>query len=218
MTPGRGQGGFTLVELLLALVVSALVATPLAMWMVMGYRTHDQVTKRSHDDDAAVFLATALQRDVLGADVAARGGAGCPPAAGSTLPADAESILVLTKHDLYDADDDPGQLTTYAVAEVPSATGEVTGTLIRRVCTNEPPVTSQERVLADRLERPLDGWSRMVVCEGRGPDGAEHAAYGASDQCGRVTITFIGRSGTPASVTAARRTTATTSTVGGGGG
>lgn len=207
-----GQGGFTLVEVLLAVVVAAIVVTPLGMWMVMGYRTHDQVSRRSHDDDAAVFLATALQRDVLGADVAARGGTGCPPADGSTLPEDAEPILQLTKRDLYDVEDDPVQLTTYAVAEVPAPGGGVTGTLIRRVCTNEPPVTSQERVLADRIERPLDGWSRMITCEGREPDGSEHAAYGPSDQCGRVTLTFIGRSGTPTSITAARRTTETTST------
>jgi len=193
----RGQTGFTLVEVMLAVGLAGLVIVPVLAWMVLGYRAEVHVTERSHDDDATAFLAINLPRDVASSTAAARSGPECPPPAGSTHPGPTDVVLSLVSEDFGTG----SHRIVYAVAEDAGPRG-ATGVLLRRVCTNDgAPSTTAETVLTDQLTEPAEGWAAMVTCEPRPgrPD--------AADPCGRITVRLTGPSGVPAQVTAQRRTT-----------
>jgi hypothetical protein len=193
----RGERGFTLVEVVLAVGLAGLVVVPVLSWLVLGYRAEDQLTRRSHDDEATSFLALDLPRDVASATAAARTGPECPPGAGSPYTPPTEVVLSLVSEDFGSG----SHRTVYSVAEQSGPTGR-TGVLLRRVCTNDgAPTTAEETELTDQLVEPPDGWGGMVVCAPRPgrPD--------AADPCGRITLRLTGPSGVPSEITAQRRTT-----------
>ena len=192
----RGQRGFTLIEVMLTVVLGAMIAIPLGAWMILGYETHDTLTKRSHDDGAAVFVTTWFQRDVATASSAFTVGPACPPMEGSASTAPPEVILTLVYSDFGSG----STRAVYAVAEDTGNDGVVRGTLLRRRCTNAPDsVTTAEVRLMDRVERPASGWSGLVRCD-------ERQGFGAADPCGGVTLSLTGPSEVPMSVSAVLRT------------
>lgn len=205
----RTQQGFSMLEMLVTLVISSLVIIPVLAWMVIGYRTQDDLQRRSHDDRIASFLSQYFPRDVQTASAAATGGTPCGSGGApvvavvgttttldgvttTTTPPSPPPTVVLT---LANADQGSGDTrTVYSIVERPDGTGS----LWRTRCENTSNSVTSQNLLAEGLVRPTGGWSQIVACSTR--------AGLIVDPCGRVTLTVKARSGAPVAVSASRRT------------
>jgi prepilin-type N-terminal cleavage/methylation domain-containing protein len=173
------EAGFTLMEVLLALVISSAIVIPLLAWMILGYRQQTTVTVQSHDDNATNQLSIELPPDVASSALAATTGADC--VGGTTV------VLQLQRTA------DPAKRVVYAVIET-TVGGQALGTLVRRECDGASPAGATE--ISDQLTRPASGWPGIVECT---------PASGQPDACRQVTVTLTGPRGRPMSVTATRR-------------
>lgn len=131
----RDEGGFTLPELIICIVIMALVVPVLAAAVIVGLRTTDVTTGRlaaSHDADlASAWFVT----DVQSTQTVSVVSAGCLPPAGST------PIVALTGTD--------GTTTNVAGYATVIATDRV---LVRYGCVNGVPTA--QATIAHRLASP----------------------------------------------------------------
>lgn len=175
----RGDGGFSLVEVLFGMMISAAIVVPLCAWMILGYQQQATITAQSHDDNAANRLSLHLPRDVASAAIATPGGTDC--ASGATV------VLELRRSATSSL------RVVYAVSEE-NVGGRLVGTLLRRECEGTSDVSALE--ISDELTRPTGGWADLVRCS---------PPSGQPDACREVEVTLTGRRGRPMSVTATRR-------------
>lgn len=132
--PRCGQGGFTLLEVLVTMVISFMVAVPLLAWMIIGMKTEDVVDRESDRTQATNQLATYFPRDVASASEVVPSGVGC----GGAAPTD----VVVASMTI-------GRAGTQRVAYVVVAGSGGTQSLVRRVCGTDGSGTVESRVLDD---------------------------------------------------------------------
>jgi len=174
----RGQGGFTLTEVLLTVAISTVIMVPLTAWMILAYRTQVDVTHNSARTAAGNLLGSYLPRDVGSAVVVDDIAGDCSP---SPSPGD-EPVLSMTA-----AGD--GRRTTYLVR---AGTGNDGGVLIRRTCAGSGGAVDDIEI----IERVASPASSSIVAACQGPCSARH---------GRVDMTVQLVDGGSISATAFRR-------------
>lgn len=177
-----GQHGMTLIEVLLALVVSATILVPLTAWAVFGFGEEVRTIDRVADANQNNLLATYLTRDVHSAASVTTGG-DCT----SSSPPEAASRVLLNI-----AADDPATVRiVYTVA--PSSDDATRASIWRRTCSTAP--DAGEPAAASELVKDLDPLAVTATCGTTPTDTA----------CGEVTITYPSRSGAPVHHSATRR-------------
>ena len=161
----RGQSGFTLIELMLGITVSAMVLIPLLAWMAMGIRIGTKVQNTSIEVRQRNLLGSYLVRDGASAASAAAGGADCVggEGGGGTV------VLSLVSTN--------GTRFVYSVTD-----GAGGGTVYRRICVAGGAPTSVTQ-LVEGAVRPAAGWSASLLCSAR--PGV------VGDTCGRVDLGFV---------------------------
>ena len=70
----RGQGGFTLMEMLLVVAISGIIAVPIFAWMVTAFRTQEVVQRTSKATNATNQLTQFFPRDLSSASFVTVGG------------------------------------------------------------------------------------------------------------------------------------------------
>lgn len=181
-----GQQGMTLLEMLLAIVISAAIITPLTAWAVLGFGEEVRTVKRVADANESNLLVTYLTRDVHSAAAITTGGdcAGGEGDSGST----ATSRVLLS----IAADDPVTVRVVYTFA--PSSDDATRSSIWRRVCSTTP--APGELPSATELVEALDpGAAVTATC----------AATPTDDACGQVTVSYPGRSGALVRHSATRR-------------
>lgn len=199
------QEGFTLVELMVSIAILALALVPVLAWMSLGFRTEQDIQRRSHDARVTNLLAQYVLLDVQSAAEVSTQGDPCPWANRSTVPpvpapSQAEALPLGTAETvvlaLVHPDVGSGAVRTiYGVEEA----SDGTGALWRTRCDVVTGSTSTRVLLADHLIKPAGGWTSLVSCA---------SADGLPEPCRQVTFTVRARSSTPISITAARRNSA----------
>lgn len=175
----RGQGGFTLMEMLLVVAISGIIAVPIFAWMVTAFRTEEVVQRTSKATNATNQLTRFFPRDMSSASVVTVGGANCAGAA----PGDFVAVSLLN-HDL-------SRLVAYVGTD---AAGR--GQLVRRTCTPAGPVI-EETVIVENVGLPLN--ANLAATPQSIPSRP-------LDQSGRVDLTVTPSRGAPLTVTGSRRT------------
>ncbi|MFN8050423.1 MAG: prepilin-type N-terminal cleavage/methylation domain-containing protein [Acidimicrobiales bacterium] len=181
----RGQGGFTLVEVILTISIGSIVMLPLLAWMVLGFRTQVVVGTASSRTAATNLLGAYLPRDVAAAKVTL-GGSDCPsvPAVNVGSPPYGPDRIVFSV---------AGATTTVKYVLRPE--DATVGTLIRRVCVGGG---VDDTVIADGVKMTAAS-PVSATCSAR-------ASYSepASD-CGRLDVTVVLNDGRSLDVSASRR-------------
>ena len=176
----------TLLEVLLALVVSAAIITPLTAWAVLGFQEQVRTTSRLADTNESNLLLTYLTRDVHSAAAITTGG-DCTGGAGDSASGATSKVL------LSIAADDP--VTVRVVYTVAPSNGDATRVSIwRRTCETDPaPGVAPS---ATELVKDLDP---AAVVE------ATCAATPTDGVCGQVDLSYPARSGSVVHHSVARR-------------
>lgn len=175
----RSQAGFTLMEMLLVVAISGIIAIPIFAWMVVGFRTEQTVRESSAVAGATNQLGLDFARDISSASVVTVGGDNCAGAgAGDSV---AVSIL---NHDM-----------SARIVYVGVSDGQ-RGTLVRRTC---PPagVVIDEQVVFDDAALPLA--TSIVATPSAAP-------IRPGDTTARVDLSITSRAGAKITVTGSRRT------------
>ncbi len=74
-----GEEGMTLIELLIAIVITGLILAPIAASLFLGLRATDGTILRLNESHDRQLLSTYFPRDILSADSAPDTNAGCSP-------------------------------------------------------------------------------------------------------------------------------------------
>lgn len=180
------QHGMTLLEVLLALVVSAAIITPLTAWAMLAFGEQVRTTSRLDDTNESNLLLTYFTRDVHSAagittDVDCVGGEG-------------DSASGVTAKVLFSiaADENATARVVYTVA--PSADDETRVSIWRRTCATDP--APGDVPSATELVKDLDPAAAVE---------ATCAATPTDSKCGQVTLSYPARSGATVRHSAARR-------------
>ncbi len=191
----RDQHGFTMLETLLTLVLTALIMAPLFGWAFVASRQQTATITRNIDGASVGFLRTSFLRDVASSHTAnvgtAANGTDCS-GGGSAAAAPTDTVLRLTAS--------TGPRVVYNRA----ASSEGTGTsLWRRECTGGAATSETE------LVRDISPTSVAVSC-------APRPGMGSTD-CGRISLRVDTVSGQAVSMTASLRAGVAIGVVTGGG-
>lgn len=136
----RGQGGFTLIEMLLVIAISGIIAVPVLAWMVTAFKTEEVVQRTSKATNASNRLAQYFPRDVSSASNVTLG-SGAANCAGS--PATDVVVVSLLNHDL-------SQRIVYVAFENGSGGAQ----FVRRTCPPTGPSDGQT-VLVEKVGLPI---------------------------------------------------------------
>ena len=178
----RDQRGFSLVEMMVAVALGALLAVPVLTWMFTAVKARDTSVRSSERANVEGLLRRYLVPDISGS------GAGATTATDCVGGISGGGTVVL---ELTSGSSGPSRVL-YSV--LTNAKGE--SALWRRACDG-PGLLAAETRIANRLRRPPSGWHDLVDCRDR--PGL------TADTCGQVEVAF-GVSGSPAfAVTASRR-------------
>lgn len=198
----RCQSGFTLVEMMIAMVVGTMIAIPVMGWITMTYRQNAEQSHRARADNVASLARITFGRDVASADSVTIGGDDCTDAVTtptstteapttttvvgpstteaptSTVPPPASVVsppnVVMLLSLGYDDNGNSASRTVYRV----ETEGE-RATLQRRRCDATGQLVSSDD-LGDGLVEPTGGWSSMASC-------GQRPGYPTGD-CGQVTL------------------------------
>lgn len=175
----RSQAGLTLMEVLLTVAISGIIAIPVLAWMVVGFRTERVVASASDTTRALNQLNLEFTRDMSSAAVVTLAGSNCAAASPS------EAVLVsILNHDL-------SELIVYVgVVDGPH------GQLVRRTCTPAGASTGSETVVED-VALPLS--ANLVATASTLPSRP-------GDPAARVDLSVTDRDGSNFRVTGSRRT------------
>lgn len=176
----RGEGGFTLLEMLITVAISGMIAIPVLAWMVTALKTEEVVDRNSTISSSTNELAHYFPRDMSSAAAVTLPGAPCNGGAPSDVV-----VLTLANHDL-----------TEVISYVAVDDGNGSATLVRRTCTPALAVT-RETKLFEKIGLPV---ATHVVA-------TPHAITGRpADPSGRVDLVVTPVGGVPVEVTGSRRT------------
>ena len=182
----RKQAGVSLLEVLLALVVSATILVPLTAWAILGFEEQARTVSRVADTNESNLLATYLSRDVHSAAGITTGG-DCVGGEGDSASGVASRVLLSV------AADDP-VTTRVAYTLAPSRDDATEMSIWRRTCATAP--AAGELPAVTELVSGLDPTAVVeATCTSTPTDAA----------CGQVTLSYPGRSGKVVSHSASRR-------------
>lgn len=171
----------TLIEIVLSVGLSSMIAVPLVLWGMLALgeqaRSHDRMERAT----AAAFIGTWFTKDVAGAvEVTTTGGTDCSP------PPSGTSRIVLAMR----SGDDPLLRTTYVEVTGPGSSGRPETVLVRRRCIDGGAMLSQNRLAT---VDPSSSTTRCIPASG-------------PDACRRVELsTTVEHSSQPVVVSAVRR-------------
>jgi prepilin-type N-terminal cleavage/methylation domain-containing protein len=185
------SGGFTLVEVMIAIVVSTAIVVPLSAWIVLAFRQHGEIIERSHIDDGTSFASVSFTRDANSANSVALGGADCDVGLSGLPAASAPGTTVLISFS-YDDNGNGESRTVYLVTSTPD------GAVLERHRCDATGALDRSTTIADHLSAPSAGWSAMVDCSPR-------PGYPSSDR-GRCNLVLTNVRGRRTSVSASLRT------------
>lgn len=188
--PLAGQGGVSLVEVLVATAVTAMLIGPVGAWMILAMDTQGPTATRFSEASQARIANTYLSRDVGSAELVKVSGFGADPGCGS----DAGDAVFLQLVD--DVDDDTG---------VPVRTVYVTNTddgvtsVWRRTCGLNDTTVVKDEVHVLRDVSTTAGSEPSATCTPLTDD--------PMTDCRQVTFTATLAGGAPVNVRAMRRAT-----------
>lgn len=180
----RGQGGFTLIEMLLVVTMTGVVMVPLLGWTVMAMRANEHVRNASDRINGRNLLGAHLSQDVAQATAIDRAGADCLGGdhAGGTV------LFTLTRA----PGSQPAVRFAYTVA--PEASGVTS--VWRRTCAADGTGVSETELLRGVVQ-PAAGWTAAVACSPRWALD--------TDACGQLTVTVPTKNGPGVNAIATRR-------------
>lgn len=179
-TAPRSQTGFTLVEMLLVIAISGIIAVPVLAWMVTAFKTEVVVQRSSKATNASNQLSQFFPRDMSSASDVTIGGTNCAGA-----PATDVVVVSMLNHDL-------SQRVVYAAVD----TGSGTARFVRRTCTPTGAADS-ESVLVEKVTLPIANSIRTTVATLPSRPGDANA---------RVDLVVAPSTGVEIAVTGSRRT------------
>ncbi len=142
---GSGQGGFTLMEMLLVIAISGIIAVPLLAWMVTAFKTEQVVQRTSKATNASNLLAQYFPSDM---STAANVALGSSASNCSGSPATDVVVASILNHDL-------SQRVVYIAVE----DGSGGARFVRRTCAPTGPIDSQS-VLVEKVALPISTTTR----------------------------------------------------------
>lgn len=181
MTGDGRDSGLTLVELLVAAAITALIAPVLTSALVVGWRTTDATVERLGDNQDRLLVPSLFTRDVQAAESVTTSGAACT-LAGDTL------VVRFT----WTETDPTGTATSSAASWV--QTGGAPTLLERRFCRSGPALTSS-------VTAGHDAPTATVAC--RDAPGGATSACSASTTV--VTMSITDTAGSTYSASGRRR-------------
>lgn len=147
-----GQGGFTLIEVLITIAIGAVIMVPLLAWMTLGYQTQVSLTNNSSRTAARNLVASYLPRDVGAATSVDPVPTDCAnPVPGGAGAADRVVLSMVA------AGASPVR-TVYLVRPVDAESA----VLVRRTCTGSQ---VEDIELVERVDLPMST-SVAAACEG----------------------------------------------------
>lgn len=174
----RGEGGFTLVEVLLVVAISSAIMVPLLGWMIVGLRTEETVVRSSARELSQNLLADRFPADVAAARSVVIGGGDCVGVAPSRTV-----VLQLTR---------PTGSVVYAL--VP---GEQQLLVLQRSeCAPDGTLTATRDLASGIVAPAATGVS--VTCEtvaSRPADACVRVVLSAQTDDGRIAVTGYRRAG-----------------------
>lgn len=189
--PGSGQGGYTLIEVLLVVTISGVILVPLMAWSVLVVTRQDDIDNDLGRANSTGFLNSYLSRDVASSRYVKEGGAACSGGAVGSQP---ELQLIPAGVD---------RRVVYVEAPASDADGAATTSLWRTECDATGTLVNQIEVV-----RGIRGGSAEVGCYGS-------AGLGACDQdenrqvgMSVVPLRADGTNGPPIDLRVLRRTSA----------
>ena len=174
------QAGLTLVEVLLTIAISGIIAIPVLAWMVTGFKTEQVVKNASNMTRASNQLNQHFTRDMSSASLVTIAGSNCAAA-----PATDTVLVSMLSHDM-------SKLVVYA-----GVTGDAAGQLVRRVCPAAGGPVDEEQTLLENVALPLA--SNLTATPATIPSRP-------GDPAARVDLTVKARDGAVLRVTGSRRT------------
>lgn len=176
----QGQGGFTMIEMLVVVALSGMIAIPVLAWTVVAFKTEATVDRTSRVTNATNMISQYLPRDVSGASVVST-------VATNLCASPSEQVIVW----MFSRD----QTQLIAYVGVPYAQGRAR--FVRRMCT---PTGSRltETVLVENIPTPvaMNLTAAALTATGQPGDPANAA---------RVDVSVTVRQSSPITVTASRR-------------
>lgn len=181
--PERSDAGFAIVEVLLAVMITAVVLVPLLAWIITSMRAEVTTREVSAHTNAVNELRAAVLRDIPGAREIAVNPTD-PGSCGSAVG----SVLVLAT--IGDGSATPTRRLAYVLGAEDPAWRAGGRQLIRVICDGVTTVSMG--VAVSPVFEPPGGWSRVARCVGA--------------QCRSVELTISGPgSDSTTTITAARR-------------
>ena len=137
----RDEAGFTLIELMITMAISAVILLPLTSWIFVQIRNQDAAKQQNSDALSSGLLTSYLQQDLAQADATPGAvlpaGTDCGPGAGAVAgPSDAVLVVI-------SSGGATGSRLAYTAVRDPLAG---TFALWRRVCPASGGLTGETRV------------------------------------------------------------------------
>lgn len=179
----RGEHGYTLLELIVVVAVSAMILVPLLAWTITGFRVEERAQVQSAETKASNLLSLNVGRDLAEAASVTRVASDCAP---SGAGSGGEVVLGTVSGGA-----DPTTVV-YSVVDVGGGRGEVW----RRRCRAGSLLDAS--LLVEEAERPFGGWSTVVRC-------TPSPVAPADEDCWQVDLELRTPSGAAVEATGTRR-------------
>jgi prepilin-type N-terminal cleavage/methylation domain-containing protein len=179
----RGEEGFTLPELIIAIAILAIIIAPLSLAVITGLRVVGKADQKYNDSRSSLISAAYFANDVSNANTITKGGGGC---GGPGTPI--VSFAWTSANDPASADVDASPTSTVTYAYDPSSP---TNRLLRQSCGGSG---AQQSVAAISL-----GEMPVVTCYTSNPGGApiENASCDKNTRWVKLDVTAAPNSATP---------------------